>query len=285
MLERLRYVRLPTQDLTSATAFARQVIGLELAESTVQLARFRSDERSYTLEYSNEQSFAQPALGVEVRTPTVLDGVEKQFQSRGLPAVRFDSEACKYRRIHSGLLCSDHSGNQIEIVVRPQNKGRRSFPSRDAGIISFCGVALRCTEIKADTELWCDALSAEVRDYVGSAVYLGFDARHHRVSLHPSNERGFLSIDFEVEDLNCIMQSQYFLFDRQVRIVNGPGREPFSGEIFISFTSPEGDVFTYATAMSDVPAGWRPRQYANDRTSFCNWESPVQIPELRGERD
>ena len=283
MLERLRYVRLPSANLPAAVAFARDIVGLEVVETTSEMARFRSDERAYTLEYNAAAGAATgPVLAIEVRTSSVLDEIQRGFAERGLQVVRLDSEACRFRRIHDGVACCDHSGNQMEIVVRAHNKGRRSFPTRDAGITSFSGVALRSTAIGPDISLWCDLLNAEVRDYVGSSVYLGFDSRHHRISLHPSSKRGLLSVDFEVEDLNCIMQSQYFISERQIRIVNGPGREPFSGKIFLSFAAPDETVFTYATGMSDVNSHWRPRQYSNGREFFCNWGSPTMIPELLG---
>ena len=280
MLERLRYVRLPTSNAAISTAFVQEVVGLQIGETGAGIARFRSDDRTYTLEYDASGTTDHPTVAVEVRSQNILANLFEALGERGLSPKRLDTELCKSRHVRDAICFSDFSGNRIELVVRAENKGRRYFPSRDAGIVSFAGVALRSIDIEKDATLWCDVLKAEIRDYVGTSIYLGFNSRHHRVALHKGKKGGLLSITFEVESLDSIMQSQYFLGERQIRIVNGPGREPFSGQIFVSFESPEGYVFTYGTGMTDVAPGWRPRQFADSRNSFCNWGSPVTIPEL-----
>ena len=280
MLERLRYVRLPTSNATISTAFVQEIIGLQIGEMSAGIARFRSDDRTYTLEYDASGTTDHPTVAVEVTSQNVLANLFEALGEHGLSPKRLDAELCKSRHVHDAIGFSDFSGNRIELVVRAENKGRRYFPSRDAGIVSFAGVALRSIDIEKDATLWCEVLKAEIRDYVGTSIYLGFNSRHHRVALHKGKRSGVLSITFEVESLDSIMQSQYFLGERQVRIVNGPGREPFSGQVFVSFESPDGYVFTYGTGMTDVAPGWRPRQFSNSRNSFCSWGSPVTIPEF-----
>src|SRR3712207_8057537 len=41
---------------------------------------------------------------------------------------------------------------------------------------------------------------------------------------------------------------------------HGPGREPFSGQIFLAFAGPGGVVFRYVAGMDRIadPAAWRP---------------------------
>jgi len=48
----------------------------------------------------------------------------------------------------------DHSGNRIELVVRPLNSGWRYFPSRDAGVKGLSGVLLRTKDSDGDEALW-----------------------------------------------------------------------------------------------------------------------------------
>ena len=228
---------------------------------------------------------AAPVLGLEVRTPSVLDRIAEALEARGLAAVRLDAAACARRRVRDGLAFRDHSGNPLELVVRPLNRVHRPFPGRDAGVIGFAGVVLRTLDPPRDAALWCEALGAAVADWVGDAVFLRLDDRHHRVALLPAASRaGLLAMDFEVGGLDDVMQSRYLLASRQVRLLHGPGREPFSGQIFLAFEGPGGVVFRYVAGMDRVadPAAWRPRQFEAAPGSFCAWGSPCLIPEYGG---
>jgi 2,3-dihydroxy-p-cumate/2,3-dihydroxybenzoate 3,4-dioxygenase len=79
------------------------------------------------------------------------------------------------------------------------------------------------------------------------------------------------------------MQSSYFLRSAQVRIVDGPGRRPFSNQLFLTFAGPDGVLFSYVAEGSRIAdeAAHRPRQFAKKRLSFCAWGSDCDIPELQ----
>ena len=72
----------------------------------------------------------------------------------------------------------------------------------------------------------------KVTDRVGEITYLGIDQKHHRVVLYPSDKAGLVYVSYGVESMDAIMQSNYFVQERQIKIVHGPGREPASGQIF-----------------------------------------------------
>jgi 2,3-dihydroxy-p-cumate/2,3-dihydroxybenzoate 3,4-dioxygenase len=52
--------------------------------------------------------------------------------------------------------------------------------------------------------------------------------------------------------MDAVMQSNYFVQERQIKIVQGPGREPASGQIFLRFAGPEGYVFSYGYGLRDI---------------------------------
>lgn len=282
MLEQLRYVRLPTAALAKASEFATGMIGLELAEKGEDFARFRSDEKAYALEYDASGKTPRPVVGLEVRTGRQLAEAAQRLAAIGLDVEDIPEEIAADRRFKSGIAFADFSGNRFEIVVRHEVKALRYFPSRDAGILGFSSIALRSTEIERDEAIWTEILGAEIRDFVGRSVYLGFDERHHRLSLHPSDRRGLLQISFEVEDLNNLMQNYYFLTGHQVRILHGPGRLPCSGEVFVTVEGPDLVAYRYGLGMETVQRGSRPRQFSEAPDSYCNWGSQSLIPELAG---
>jgi 2,3-dihydroxy-p-cumate/2,3-dihydroxybenzoate 3,4-dioxygenase len=64
--------------------------------------------------------------------------------------------------------------------------------------------------------------------------------------------------------------------------VQGPGREPSSGQVFLRFAGPEGHIFSYGHGLKDIDSRHRPRQFAAETSSFCEWGSEcADIAELR----
>lgn len=274
------YVRLAVRELGAGARFASDVFGLQAVATANGEMAFRSDNRFRTVSLSNDMADGS-SIGVEVWSEVALDDIERRLKALGFDVTRASAEACRRRYVHSALLAIDGSGNHIDLVLRPAQSGRRYFPSRDAGILGLQGVGIRSTDVTRDLQLW-RALGAEVRDRVGEIAYLHLDALHHRVALYPSSRNGLLYAAFEVESLDQIMQNSYFMQESQVKIVQGPGREPFSERIFLHVEGPDGVILSYVNGMS-APGEMRrpPRQYPSKLESLCNWGSESKdVPEL-----
>jgi 2,3-dihydroxy-p-cumate/2,3-dihydroxybenzoate 3,4-dioxygenase len=176
----------------------------------------------------------------------------------------------------------DPGGNTIELVLRPLHSGWRYFPARDAGIVGLTGVALRSRDVPACEALWTTLFNGRVSDWVGEAAFLRFDQAHHRLAYHPSAGRGILAIEFGVENVDLLMQNNYFLQSAQVKIVHGPGRRPTSNQMFLTFAGPDETLFSFVTEGDDIAdeATHRPRQFPRTRSSFCAWGSESDVPEF-----
>jgi 2,3-dihydroxy-p-cumate/2,3-dihydroxybenzoate 3,4-dioxygenase len=111
---------------------------------------------------------------------------------------------------------------------------------------------------------------------------LRIDGLHHRIALYPAKQRGLLYTAFEVETLDNIMQNSYFMQERQIKIVQGPGRQPCSRQIFLHIEGPDGIIFSYVNGMSEVGTARRvARQYPLTHESLCDWGSESNdVPEL-----
>ncbi len=280
-IEQLRYVRLGTPDLATAVDFAQRVLGLQMIDKTDEMVSFRSDERDYTLVYWRGEPTEQ-AVGFEVRDMATLERAAERLAAHGFKATLGTAEDAARRKARSLLSFDDASGNRFELVVRPLNSGWRYFPSRDAGIKGLEAVALRSTSVARDEALWTEVFNGEVRDWVGDAAYIGFDAVHHRLALHPARKAGILAIEYAVEDVDLLMQNSYFLRSAQVKCVDGPGRRPTSGQLFLTFAGPDGMLFSFVAEGDKIVAGTgrRPRQFAKTRKSFCAWGSDCEVPEF-----
>ena len=275
------YVRLAVRDLDAGARFASDTFGLQrVGEQDGEIA-FRSDGRFRTVSLVSTET-ETGSVGVEMWDEAALERVAEQLGGAGFPIRRANKDECERRYVEAAWLAKDASGNSIDLVVRPRQSGRRYFPSRDAGIVQFQGVGLRTIASARDLAFW-KILGARVSDWVGDIAYLQIDEQHHRVALYPAERSGLLYSAFEVEGLDPIMQNSYFMQERQIKILQGPGRESASQQIFLHLQGPDDSIFSYVNGMAvlgEKPR--RPRQFSLSNESLCNWGSvSTDVPELR----
>ena len=105
--------------------------------------------------------------------------------------------------------------------------------------------------------------NARVSDRIGAAPLLRIDAVHHSIALFPSTHAGVQHVNHQVAGVDDVMRAYYFLRERGVRIVFGPGRHPTSSAIFLYFEGPDGMVYEYSTGVRSITdeASYRPRQF------------------------
>jgi 2,3-dihydroxy-p-cumate/2,3-dihydroxybenzoate 3,4-dioxygenase len=281
-LQDIRYVRLGTRDVDAAARYATTVLGLEEAGRDAGAVYLRSDARDHTLVYFAGDP-ADHTVAFEVADGDALEAAAAEIEAHRLPVRLGTREECELRRVERFLQFRDPSGNGVDLVVRPFHSGRRYFPARDAGVTGFSHVGLRTTDAVRDEAFWTRVCNARVSDRIGAAPLLRIDAVHHRIALFPSTYAGVQHVNHQVEGVDDIMRAYYFLRERDVRIVFGPGRHPTSSAIFLYFEGPDGMVYEYSTGVRSITdeAGYRPRQFPFAPSSFCMWGSRPDIPEFR----
>jgi 2,3-dihydroxy-p-cumate/2,3-dihydroxybenzoate 3,4-dioxygenase len=279
-LAQLCYVRLAVAEPQAAATFATEILGLQHVPNKLEPFLFRSDQRYHTLCLA--AGVQRSSIGVEIAGDRELDAAAEAMAAGGFSAREATEHECAQRFVRRALIVEDATGNEIDLVLRPAQSGRRYFPSRDAGITGLQSVGLRSRAIENDLRLWTTILGAKVTDRVGEVTYLGIDQKHHRVVLYPSDKAGLVYVSYGVESMDAIMQNNYFVQERQVKVVHGPGREPTSGQIFVRFAGPEGHVFSYGFGLNDIGPGHRPRQFTAEASSLCEWGSEcADISELQ----
>jgi 2,3-dihydroxy-p-cumate/2,3-dihydroxybenzoate 3,4-dioxygenase len=282
-LHDIRYARLGTADLETAIRFATEIVGLQLVGREGHSAYFRSDKaeirgdtRDHTLVYF-EGDPADQTIGLELLNPDDLDAVAAELERAQRPVHWGTRDECDTRRTRAFIASSDPSGNKIEILARPHNSGVRFFPGRDVGITNFSHVALFSTDTRRDTEFWTRLVNARVSDWLGDATFLRIGTVHHSVVLMPSTRPGIQHINHQVEDIDDVMRSYYWLKQQGVKIVYGPGRHPISTAIMVYFEGPDGMVYEYSTGvkhiMPEQEAEYRPRQFSVEGYNGDMWGS------------
>jgi len=276
----LCYVRLAVSQPQAAATFATEILGLQHVPNKLEPFLFRSDERYHTLCLA--AGTQRSSIGIEIAGEAELDRVTEALAGGGVCAREATEDECAQRFVRRALIVEDATGNEIDLVLRPALSGRRYFPSRDACVTGVQSFGLRSRSIKHDLKLWTTILGARVTDRVGEVTYLSIDQKHHRVVLYPSDKAGLVYVSYGVESLDAVMQNNYFVQERQIKILHGPGREPTSGQIFLRFAGPEGYVFSYGYGLRDIDARHRPRQFTPEAASLCEWGSEcADIVELQ----
>lgn len=276
----LRYVRLGTDDLSGAITFATDIVGLELVGRENGRAYLRGDDRDHNVCYI-EGDPTDHTAGMELETVDELDDAARELEAAGVEVRRGTGEECTERRVMEFITFKDPTGNKFDLVVRPFHSGRRYFPSRDAGINEFSHIGLRTSDATRDEKFWTSLFNIQPNDWIGRVPLLSFDEVHHRLALFPSDRPGVQHVNFQVETVDDIMRSNYFLKERQIHIAFGPGRHATSGAQFLYFDGPDGVIYEYSCGVRMIQASDRPRQFPFTDSSFCVWGAKPDIAEFK----
>ena len=275
----IRYCRLGTPDLESTVDFARNLIGLEEVDRQDGQVYLRGDHRDHNICYF-EGSPSDHTFGLELESFAALEAATGVLESAGVEVRRGSDAEATARRVMGFISFTDLTGNAVDLVVRPFHSGRRYFPSRDAGITDFSHIGLKTTDAVRDEKFWSGLFNIRANDRIGDAALMSFDEVHHRIALFPTDHAGIQHINFQVESIDDIMRSHYFLTERQVQIRFGPGRHPTSGAMFLYYEGPDGMTYEYSSGVRNVDETWRPRQLPFKNESFCMWGARPNIPEF-----
>jgi 2,3-dihydroxy-p-cumate/2,3-dihydroxybenzoate 3,4-dioxygenase len=275
----IRYCRLGTADLKSAVDFATSMIGLEEVARADGQVYLRGDDRDHNICYFAGDP-ADHTFGLEVETFEALDAAATTLEAAGVAVRRGSDDEAAARRVIGFINFRDPTGNSVDLVVRPHHSGRRYFPSRDAGITEFSHIGIKTDNPARDEKFWSGLFNIQANDRIGDAALMSFDEVHHRIALFPTDHAGIQHINFQVESIDDIMRSHYFLTERQVQIRFGPGRHPTSGAMFLYYEGPDGMTYEYSSGVRNVDESWRPRQLPFKDESFCMWGARPNIPEF-----
>ena len=277
----LAYARIPVDEPAVSAAFAETRLGLRRVREADGTILLRADRQSHRLAFMPRQS-GDEAIGIELADGFALESAAARLSAAGFAARPAREAECRQREVRAAVLTRDASGNGIDLVVGPSQSARRFFPAIDSGVNGLANIGLRSTDIDRDIDFWSGILGARVTDRVGETTYIGLDGVHHRIVLHPSDRVGLLYVCLAVETIDHLMQNYHFLTAHQVKILQGPGRQPASGQVFLHARGPDGVILSFCHGLTEIdPIQHRPRQFAPENASLCNWGSVCDtVPEL-----
>jgi 2,3-dihydroxy-p-cumate/2,3-dihydroxybenzoate 3,4-dioxygenase len=101
------------------------------------------------------------------------------------------------------------------------------------------------------------------------------NAIHHTIALVQASHAGIQHVNHQVQSNDDVLRSYYFLSERRVPIVFGPGRHPTSGARFLYFLGPDKMAFEYSVGVVEIEddSTHRPRQFGFEPSSLCGVQS------------
>lgn len=279
----LRAVRLGASDLDASVAFAIEILGLQLVRRDGRRAYLRAGAGAdHHLCYVRDGGVAAEALEFAAPAPHTLDEIAAALDRAGHTIVAGTRTECDDRHVEAMYALFDPSGNRVELIAG-QATAPTWTPSREAGITELSHVGLRTLDAPRDERFWVGGMGARVSDWIGDTPLLRTDEIHHRIALFPSPRRGVQHVNFQVRGIDDIMRAYYFLRERGVPIVFGPGRHPTSSAMFVYFMGPDGIIYEYSAGVRSITdeATYQPRRFPKQVSSFCMWGSVPDVEEFR----
>jgi 2,3-dihydroxy-p-cumate/2,3-dihydroxybenzoate 3,4-dioxygenase len=276
-------VRLGTRDLDGAEQFGTDILGLQPILRGPDRLYLRADWRHHSLSYFLGES-SDSTVAFELKDWSALDAAQAELEAAAIPCGRGTPEEAADRFVHDFVWFIDPTGNRYELVVRPFEANRPYHPNRPTGITGLGHVGMNTTDPKRDQAFWLTHFNARISDWIGPAPLMRINSRHHQIALFPTTKPGVQHINHQVESIDDLLKAAYFLQDKQVRIVFGPGRHATSGGYFLYFEGHDGFTFEYSTSdrmVIEADGDYRPRQFAMENESFCLFGAKPDIPEFR----
>jgi 2,3-dihydroxy-p-cumate/2,3-dihydroxybenzoate 3,4-dioxygenase len=276
----IAYVRSGVADLDTATRFATDIVGLELATPTeLGVAHLRADHRHHCL------ALVEGASGMISSAFTVADSdalaaAETELGRAGITGQRGSPDEARSRRVREFIGFDDPFGNHIELVSQQETVTRPVEFTRAAGITEFGHFCLDAPDVHEAYRFWSTHFNARVSDWIGDAAcLLRIDPVHHKLAVFRGDEPGLCHINFQVASIDDVFRNWHFLVEHGVEIQMGPGRHPQSTAIFLYYLGPEGFTYEYSFGVRriDDDAAWTPRTFDPDELgSIDMWLGPVQ---------
>jgi catechol-2,3-dioxygenase len=252
---RLSHVGLRARDLDRQTAFYTDRWGLEPIDAHGQDMFLRAegpDHHVLTL-----HAGAGPGLdhfAFEVAHPDDLDRAADAVTNLGLEVVT-PPTADLEPGVARAIRFKDPEGNVVELVWGV-DQVRDPYGRRDVKPQALNHVVLFTTDRPKMEQFYGGTLGFRLSDTLADFMtFWRCNANHHSIAFaSPRNadQRGLNHAAFDVKDWKDLMRGVFFLGERGVKRMWGPGRHLAGNNLFSYYFDPEGNVVEYTTEVAQI---------------------------------
>jgi 2,3-dihydroxy-p-cumate/2,3-dihydroxybenzoate 3,4-dioxygenase len=281
--QRLGYVALNVTDVKRALTFYRDLVGLDVTESTDDFAALRCGQDHHNVLLCKAAQPGLKRIAFDIGSREELNkarlylgqlGKVEEVSKEELKQLKI-VEAVRYREQNSGI-CLEFFVSMMQMAT--------PFAKRVAHIERLGHVVFNVKSFDAVLQFFVEKLGFKVSDFVpGFAAFLRCypNPLHHSIAILAGDENRLNHVNFMVHDIDDVGKALHRMRKANVPIVFGPGRHQPSGSIFLYFLEPDRMTLEYSFGMETFPAdsAREPRMLEPVPEALDQWGS-VPAPEF-----
>jgi 2,3-dihydroxy-p-cumate/2,3-dihydroxybenzoate 3,4-dioxygenase len=278
--EKLGYVALGVTNVDKSRTFYERQVGLQPSgegEDGVAFLRCSEDHHNLVLYRSDRPGLKR--VGFEMKSEQALDTLLRRLGESGTPIVDVPAADRKALRLGRAVRVTEpFTGATFEFYVSIGQFSGQPFAPTVAKIQRLGHIVLRVPDFDDACRYYTDVLGFRISDRIDGAVCFMRchpNPYHHGVGLGKGDAAMLHHVNFMVTEIDDIGRAISRFNKAGVPIVNGPGRHPPSGSMFLYFLDPDGLTVEYSFGMEEFPAegARKPRIMEPVRASIDYWDS------------
>ncbi|HMN80506.1 MAG TPA: VOC family protein [Burkholderiaceae bacterium] len=278
--EKLGYVALNVSDVERSRLFYEQVVGLQYCGSNEQghaFLRCSLDHHNIVLCPSKQPGLKR--IGVEMQDDAALDELARKLDAHAIRWYEVPAEESAAWHQRRTLRMTDPFTHSVfEFYGSMRLFGGQPYAPTVAKIQRIGHVVTKTPRFAEACAFYTDVLEFKVSDQIGDAVcFMRFHPNpyHHGIGVARGAAPLLHHVNFMVTEVDDIGKAIARFGREKVTIVNGPGRHPASGSMFLYFLDPDGMTLEYSFGMEEFPAegARKPRVFEPIPESYDYWRS------------
>jgi catechol-2,3-dioxygenase len=252
---RLSHVGLRARDLDRQAEFYSARWGLDAIDEHGQNVFLRADGPDHhVLTLRADDTPGLDHVAFEVAQPEDIDRAADLVTALGLEVVTPPTQDLE-PGVARALRFKDPEDNIVELVSGV-DQVHDTYGNRDVKPQAINHVVLFTTDRQKMERFYGGVLGFKLSDTL--ADYMTFwrcNANHHSIAFVAPRgvaQRGMNHAAFDVRDWNELMRAVFFMGERGVKRMWGPGRHLAGNNLFSYYFDPEGNVVEYTTEVEQI---------------------------------
>lgn len=278
--DKLGYIALNVSDVDRSRRFYEEIVGLQYS-GTNELghAFLRCSLQHHDIILCPSSTPGLKRVGVEMQDEAAIDELAQKLRKHDVRCYEIPED--QRAAWHQGrtLRMSDPVSKIVfDFYSSMRLYGGQPYVPTVAKIQRLGHVVVKTPQFSEACKFWTDVLEFKVSDQIGDAVcFMRFHPNpyHHGIGVARGDAAQLHHVNFMVTEVDDIGKAISRFARENVDIVNGPGRHPASGSMFLYFLDPDGMTLEYSFGMEEFPelGARKPRVFEPIRESFDYWGS------------
>lgn len=291
LLQSLGYIGVKTERLDDWTAFAKDLLGMQVDRIAKQHISLRVDDHAQRLFLEDGCGENVSVIGWEVADADALARLTVKLLDAGHKVSLEPNTIAEQRRVSEIVSTKDPLGNRLEFFHGPETSASPFVPGHAlsgfrTGKLGLGHVVLTAENIDTVLPFYIDLLGFRLSDYAlrpFKAYFLHLNSRHHSFAVIETGANGFHHLMVELNSLDDVGQAYDRAYLEADRIGVTLGRH--TNDFMTSFyaRTPSGFMIEYGWGGRSIdPDSWQPFE-CDYGPSFWGHERSWLGPEKRAE--